>query len=256
MFAETLCAMAVSKVSQEFVTRIVMNKYFLGFLILLMISSCSGLWNISTFDCDFIGSWKSTTGHGFSNVIPATQPQFEFQSAELKLTVNPDPMKQLDILWGPAYLPIIPNPFLILLPFVSNHDKFSVVVLLQNISDSLDTISPSKWTMKPSEARFSFVHNIATEAHTFVIGKEESSSHSYNLWYSQYVLRRDTVSEPFVINRKVRGVRFSFTTETKDVNEFFIEDLGLYKDGIKQVLPPLRLYCKSGLRYYPLSGPG
>ena len=234
-----------------------MNKFIVVVFLFLFLSGCSGVWNVSRLECDFIGEWKTIPGHRFSNVINASQSQFQYAIGSLNLIVNPDPLSELNILWGPPYIPIIPNPMLVALPFVHNHEKFSIVVLVQDAANSFDTFTNIKmWTMKPSEARFSFSHGVTTQASSYAIGKENFSSDHYRYWYSQYVVTPDTISDQFPLSANTRGVRFEFDIETKDVDVFSIDNLGLYNDGIQVAIPPLRLFRKSNLIYYPLTGAG
>lgn len=245
-----------------------MNKYLPNLLLVVMLSGCSGLWKVDRLESEdfgcwqagrwqYYGCWVERAGQSFSNIHPVTQPRFELRMDSLMVVFNPDMLGELNILWGPPCIALIPNPFLLALPFFSNHGKFSIVVLFTiDRMDSVGGMPSPQWTMKPSEARFSFSSGRIIEPASFVIGKEDLSGKSSRLWHNQYVLTPDSISEPLCLTKGTRGVRFEFDTETKDVDIFSVQDLGLYKNGEKQIIPQLKLVRITNLLFFWLEGPG
>lgn len=182
-----------------------------------------------------------------------TQPGFELPLDSLRVALDPGKLGKLNILWGPPGISLIPNPFLLALPFSSHHEKFSIVVLLT--IDSVDDVTPPRWTMMPSEARFSFLTGRIIEPASFVVCRVDSLVKDSAVAHNQYVLNPDSVSEPLYITKGTRGVRFEFETETKDVDMFTVHGLGLYKNGEKQIIPELRLIRKTSWPFFWLEGP-
>ena len=242
-----------------------MDKYFPSLLLVLMLSGCSGLWKVDTLESEdfgcwqagrwqYYGCWQERAGQSFSNIGPVTQPRFELPMDSLTVVLDPGKLGELNILWGPPCIALIPNPFLLVLPFFSDHEKFSIVVLFT--IDSMAGILSPQWAMKPSEARFSFSTGRIIEPTSFVVEKVDLSVKDSALGYNQYLLTPDSVSEPLYLTKGTRGVRFEFDVETKDVDVFSVHGLGLYMNGEKQVIPQLKLVRKVSWPFFWLEGPG
>ena len=167
------------------------------------------------------------------------------------IEVSPDPIDELFFLWGPMYVPVIPNPLLLLWPFQSHGEPFALDLLFGLNQSSSQADSTAEWRVLPLEARFAMNGQKPIAAQSAVIGEEDFSRH-WTSWNGQYDFTQDSAASSLRLTHEVHAIRYEFDKSITPGDTISIYDLGLYRNGVKQVMPILTLVRKSKYVYSPI----
>ena len=121
----------------------------IGFLILILISSsCSFLWKVTTLESNKSPDWKDCDiCYQYSDMKVSTK-SYKFSADSCLITICPCAKPGYHFLFGPPFIPVIPNPFIIL-P-VKPNSNFFIDIIVDNRGRNV-TLDLSKFQFKISK---------------------------------------------------------------------------------------------------------
>lgn len=211
-------------------------------LLCAALTGCSTVEWVRTFESDSSEGWQRQGFPVWDRGIPAPFPWYTFKRDAIEIVVSPDPILQVPVSWGPPYLPIIPDPLLLLLPVLPHGASYWVCILVNadTAATSGDTATGMRWVIKPREAMFSVSGGACFAADSIILGKGDLWK-SLTMQDARIILTPDSLSEAIRLTAARKGILFRLPIGANGVDSLYVEELGLYRYGMRFEIPPLKM---------------